>query len=263
MTAAPTAQRPMRLAERVIFITGGGHGIGRAYARRCAHEGAAVVVVDIDGGAAARTAAENTAAGGVAIGRWADVTDLASLQSVVDEARERWKGIDGLVNNAGMLTIVPISRVAFEDIPDDEWDRVLAVNLKGVWLSTRAVVPAMRERGSGSIVNIGSGTFFLGTPTRAHYVASKGGVIGLSRVLSRELAADNIRVNVVVPGSTLSEESPDEATIEMRSKPVANRSIKRIELPEDLVGAVVFFLSDDSAYITGQTLVVEGGGILY
>ena len=112
-------------------------------------------------------------------------------------------------------------------------------------------------------MNIGSGTFFLGSPTRAHYVASKGGVIGLSRVLSRELAADNIRVNVIVPGSTLSEDDPNEDVIRMRSMPIANRSIKRIEVPEDLTGAAVFFLSSDSDYITGQTLVVEGGGILH
>ena len=253
----------MRLAERVILITGGGHGIGRAYALRCAAEGASVAVIDIDEDAARRTAAHIADAGGVGIGWRADVTDLASLQAAVAEINSEWGGIDGLVNNAGMLTVIPISRVGFEDIPDEEWDAVLEVNLKGVWLSTRAVVPAMRRRGGGSIVNIGSGTYFLGTPTRAHYVASKGGVIGLSRVLSRELAADNIRVNVVVPGSTLSEENPDEATIEMRSRPLANRSIKRIEVPEDLAGAVVFFLSQDSAYITGQTLVVEGGGILH
>ena len=253
----------MRLDGRVVLITGGGHGIGRAYALRCAAEGASVAVIDIDEEAAGRTATDINAAGGVGIGRWADVRDLGSLEAVVGEIRAEWGGLDGLVNNAGMLTIIPISRVGFEDIPAEEWDEVLAVNLKGTWLATRAAVPAMRERGGGSIVNIGSGTYFLGTPTRAHYVASKGGVIGLSRVLSRELASDNIRVNVVVPGSTLSEEDPDEATIEMRSKPVANRSIKRIEVPEDLVGAVVFFLSDDSAYITGQTLVVEGGGILH
>jgi 3-oxoacyl-[acyl-carrier protein] reductase len=185
------------------------------------------------------------------------------MKRVVDRAEEAFEGVDGLINNAGMLTIIPISRVGFESIDEQEWDDVLATNLKGTWLATRAAVPAMRRRGGGSIVNIGSGTFFLGSPTRAHYVASKGGVIGLSRVLSRELAADNIRVNVIVPGSTLSEDDPSDEIIAMRERPIPNRSIKRIELPEDLTGAAVFFLSSDSDYVTGQTLVVEGGGILH
>lgn len=253
----------MRLNDRCVIITGGGHGIGRAYAQRCATEGAAVVVVDIDGPAAKRVADSIMADGGAAIGLHADVRSLSAMEAVAEHAEESFGGVHGLINNAGMLTIIPISRVGFESIDEQEWDDVLTTNLKGTWFSCRAAVPAMRRSGGGSIVNIGSGTFFLGSPTRAHYVASKGGVIGLSRVLSRELAADGIRVNVIVPGSTLSEEEPDEAVIAMRSAQIANRSIKRIEMPDDLTGAAVFFLSSDSDYITGQTLVVEGGGILH
>jgi 3-oxoacyl-[acyl-carrier protein] reductase len=253
----------MRLNGRCIIITGGGHGIGRAYARRCAEEGAAVVIADIDDAAARTVAKAITDEGGAAIGLEADVRSLASMQSVVEHTEEAFGGVDGLISNAGMLTIIPISRVGFEAIDEAEWDDVLDTNLKGTWVSCRAAVPAMRRRGGGSIVNIGSGTFFLGSPTRAHYVASKGGVIGRSRVLSRELAPDNIRVNVIVPGSTLSEDDPSDEVISMRSVPIANRSIKRIEVPEDLTGAAVFFLSSDSDYITGQTLVVEGGGILH
>jgi 3-oxoacyl-[acyl-carrier protein] reductase len=253
----------MRLARRTVVITGGGHGIGRAYAHRCATEGAAVVVVDIDGPAAEAVASAISRSGGRAIGLRADVRDISTLEHVARTAESTFGGIDGLINNAGMLTILPISRVGFEEIDDDEWHDVLDTNLKGTWLSCRAFVPAMRRRGGGSIINIGSGTFFLGSPTRAHYVASKGAVIGLSRVLSRELAPDGIRVNVIVPGSTLSEESPSDDIVAMRSLPLPNRSIKRIEMPEDLTGAAVFFLSDDSSYVTGQTLVVEGGGILH
>jgi 3-oxoacyl-[acyl-carrier protein] reductase len=253
----------MRLANRCIIVTGGGHGIGRAYVRRCAAEGAQVVVADIDGPAAHAVAAAAESDGAEAIGMAADVRSLASMQDVVAAAEERFGGVDGLINNAGMLTIIPISRVGFEEIEEGEWDDVLDTNLKGTWLATRAAVPAMRRRGGGSVVNIGSGTFFLGSPTRAHYVASKGGVIGLSRVLSRELASANIRVNVIVPGSTLSEDEPSDEIVQMRSGPIANRSIKRVEMPEDLTGAAVFFLSDDSAFVTGQTLVVEGGGILH
>ena len=253
----------MRLAKRSVIITGGGHGIGRAYALRCASEGAQVVVADIDGAAAFSVARAISTDSGAAIAVEADVRSREAMNEMVRQAEAAFGGVDGLINNAGMLTIVPISRVGFEEIDEDEWDAVLATNLKGTWLACRAVAPAMRRRGAGSIVNIGSGTFFLGSPTRAHYVASKGGVIGLSRVLSRELAEANIRVNVIVPGSTLSEDDPSEDVVRMRSGPIVNRSIKRIEMPEDLTGAAVFFLSDDSAYVTGQTLVVEGGGILH
>ena len=253
----------MRLEGRTIIVTGAGHGIGRAYAIRCAEEGAAVVIADIDGPAAATVASSIDDSGGSALGMEADVRSLASMEEVVAAAESTFEGVDGLINNAGMLTIIPISRVGFESIAEKEWDDVIDTNLKGTWLACRSVAPAMRRRGGGSIVNIGSGTFFLGSPTRAHYVASKGGVIGLSRVLSRELAADGIRVNVIVPGSTLSEDEPTEEVLAMRSAPIANRSIKRIEVPEDLTGAAVFFLSADSAYVTGQTLVVEGGGILH
>lgn len=253
----------MRLEGQTIIITGAGHGIGRAYAMRCAQEGAAVVLADIDGPSAESVASTIRAAEGSALGLEADVRSLASMEEVVRAAESTFEGVDGLINNAGMLTIIPISRVGFEAIGEKEWDDVIATNLKGTWLACRAVAPAMRRRGGGSIVNIGSGTFFLGSPTRAHYVASKGGVIGLSRVLSRELAADGIRVNVIVPGSTLSEDEPTAEVVAMRSAPIANRSIKRIEVPDDLTGAAVFFLSADSDYVTGQTLVVEGGGILH
>lgn len=252
----------MRLADRCIIVTGGGHGIGRAYAHRCAAEGANVVVADIDGTAARAVGDAVERDGAQAMGMTADVRSLASMQEVVAAAEQRFGGVDGLINNAGMLTIIPISRVGFEEIDGAEWDEVIDTNLKGTWLACRAAAPAMRRRGGGSIVNIGSGTFFLGSPTRAHYVASKGGVIGLSRVLSRELASANIRVNVIVPGSTLSEDNPSDDVLQMRSAPIANRSIKRIEVPEDLTGAAIFFLSEDSAFVTGQTLVVEGGGIL-
>jgi 3-oxoacyl-[acyl-carrier protein] reductase len=258
----------MRLAGRVVLVTGGGHGIGRAYCMRVAREGADVVVADIDGDAATRVAddinsEQGSSEGGRALAQTCDVTSLASMEDVVAAADDRFGGIDGLVNNAGMLTIRPISRVGFESIDEAEWDQVIDTNLKGTWLTCRAAAPSMRRRGGGSIVNIGSGTFFLGSATRAHYVASKGAVMGLSRVLSRELAPDGIRVNVLVPGSTLSEDDPTEAQIAFRQLAVANRSIKRIQMPEDLVGAAVFFLSDDSAFITGQTLVIEGGNILH
>jgi len=253
----------MRLEGKTILVTGGGHGIGRAYCRRIAREGGRVGVLDIDGRAARDVAAEIAGVGGQSLALDADVTALAALEDAAAQLVARFGAINGLVNNAGMLTIRPISRVGFESIPDDEWDELFRVNVKGVWHGCRVVAPHLRRAGGGSIVNIGSGTFFNGSPTRVHYVASKGAVVGMTRVLSRELGADGIRVNTLVPGSTLSEDDPSPDVIEMRRAQIGNRSLKRVEMPEDLVGALVFLLSDDSAFMTGQAVVIEGGGILH
>ena len=253
----------MKLEGRTVLVTGGGHGIGRAYCRRIAAEGGNVGVLDIDGPAARAVAADIEQLGGRSLAIEADVTSLPALQEAATSLASAFGAIHGLVNNAGMLTIRPISRLPFEEIPDEEWDELFRVNVKGSWYACRAVVPHLRRAGGGSIVNIGSGTFFNGSPTRAHYVASKGAVIGLTRVLSRELGEAGIRVNTLVPGSTLSEDDPSAEIVEMRQRQVGNRSLRRVEVPEDLVGALVFLLSDDSAFVTGQALVVEGGGILH
>jgi len=253
----------MRLEGKTILVTGGGHGIGRAYCRRIGREGGRVGVLDIDGPAARAVAEEIAGAGGQSLALEADVTALAGLEDAAAQLVARFGAINGLVNNAGMLTILPISRVGFESIPDEEWDELFRVNVKGVWHGCRAVVPHLRRAGGGSIVNIGSGTFFNGSPTRVHYVASKGAVVGMTRVLSRELGADGIRVNTLVPGSTLSEDDPSPDIVEMRRAQIGNRSLQRVEMPEDLVGALVFLLSDDSAFMTGQAVVIEGGGILH
>jgi 3-oxoacyl-[acyl-carrier protein] reductase len=253
----------MRLKGKTILVTGGGHGIGRAYCRQIVREGGRVGVLDLDGPAARAVAEEIADAGGQSLALEADVTALAALEDAAAQLVARFGAINGLVNNAGMLTIRPISRVGFESIPDEEWDELFRVNVKGVWHGCRAVVPHLRRAGGGSIVNIGSGTFFNGSPTRVHYVASKGAVVGMTRVLSRELGADGIRVNTLVPGSTLSEDDPGPDIIEMRRAQIGNRSLKRVEMPEDLVGALVFLLSDDSAFMTGQAVVIEGGGILH
>lgn len=255
--------RGSRLADRTIVVTGGAHGIGRAYCHRLAAEAAAVVVADIEGPAAASVARAIRQQGGRALDAALDVTDLAALREMAASAVAAFGGIDGLINNAGMLTTLPISRVGFEDIPEAEWQRVIDVNLKGTWYACRAVVPHMRARGGGSIVSIGLGTFFNGGPTRIHYVASKGAIIGFTRTLARELGPDGIRVNTLVPGSTLSEESPSPRVVEMRERQASARAFPRLEQPEDLTGTAVYLLSDDSAFVTGQAIVVEGGGILH
>lgn len=252
----------MRLEGRTIVVTGGGRGIGRAYCQGLALEGARVVVIDLDADAAERVATEIQTLGGSAIGVGSDVTNYGSMTRAAALAEERFGGVYGLVNNAGMLNAVPISRVGFDQIPDDEWDRVFLTNVKGMWYCCKAFVPLMRRAERGSIVNIGSGSFFKPVTANAHYIASKGAVIGLTRALSRELGADGIRVNTLVPGNTLSEEDPSPEVIALRTSTLGDRSIRRIEVPGDLVGTAIFLMSDDSQFMTGQSLVVEGGRIL-
>jgi 3-oxoacyl-[acyl-carrier protein] reductase len=252
-----------QLDGKTVVVTGGGHGIGRAYSERFSREGARVVVAELDE-AAARDVADNIErAGGEALAMPTDVASWSSAQAMAERAVERFGGIDGLVNNAAIFSTIPIARVGFEQIDEGEWDRVMEVNVKGVWLCCRAVVPAMRRRGGGSIVNIASGTVFNGTPTRVHYVASKAAVVGITRVLSRELGGDNIRVNAIAPGNTLSEENPSPEILRMREAAVPARSLKRVQRPDDIVGSVLFMLSDDAAFITGQTLLVDGGTALH
>jgi 3-oxoacyl-[acyl-carrier protein] reductase len=247
------------LNGRPIIVTGGGHGIGRAYSLRCAAEGALVTVADIDLAAAERVAGEIEASGGQALPVHVDVSSLASARAMVGQATSRFGEIHGIVNNAAVFATIPISRVGFEEIDEDEWERVFAVNTRGVWQCCRAVAPSMRQRGGGSIVNIASASIYNGRGMRAHYVASKAAVVGLTRTLARELGPDNIRVNAISPGNTLSEADPSPEVLAMRQEAAALRSIKRMQTPQDLVGTAVFLLSDDSAFMTGQVLNVDGG----
>jgi len=252
----------MRLQDRVAIVTGGGNGIGRAYALALAAEGARVLVADLDGDAAAETARQIEAAGGQALGTRTDVADVDSTEAMARAAADRWGRIDILVNNAAIFATVPMSRVGFEQISSDEWDRLMAVNVRGVWLCCRAVAPHLRRQGKGKIVNISSSTVLDGSPTRVHYVASKAAVIGLTRTLAAELGDANVCVNVLLPGSTLSEAEPTEEIMRMRARPAQQRAFKRVQRPDDLVGTMVFLCSDDSDFITGQSLVCDGGGVL-
>ena len=153
--------------------------------------------------------------------------------------------------------------VAFEEISRDEWTKMMDVNVAGTWLACKAVVPEMRKNGYGKIINISSGVVFKGVPLRVHYVASKAAIIGFTRTLARELGADNITVNCIAPGGTLSEENPTREMLEARQKKTGDRAIKRVQVPEDLAGAIAFFASTDSDFITGQTLVVDGGSAMH
>lgn len=249
----------MRLTGKTIIVSGAAHGIGRAYSEKLASEGANVALLDIDAKRNDEVAAGIRAGGGTALSIETDVRDLAAFTRAADRAAAEFGSVNGLVNNAGMLNVVPISRCNFEDIPDAEWDESFRLNTKAAWYGCKAVLPHLKAAGGGSIVNIASSTVFRGVPTRAHYVASKSALIGFGRTLAKELGGYWIRVNTVCPGSTLSEEQPDADTIAMREAPVKVRCLPRVERPADLVGTIAFLMSDDSAFMTGQTLLVDGG----
>ena len=252
-----------RLDGRVAIITGGGHGIGKAYAKRLAEEGAKIVIAELDGIAATTVAAELVAKGHQAIAVQTDVANESSANNMAAQAIAQFGRIDILVNNAAIFATIPMSRSPFDQITVDEWDRMMSVNMKGTWLSSRAVVPQMRKQAYGKIINVSSGTALKGSPSRIHYVTSKAGILGFTKTLANEVGRDGICVNCVAPGSTLSEENPDEDILKMRAQAANARALKRVQTPEDLTGAVVFFASADSDFITGQTLVVDGGSCMH
>lgn len=248
----------MRLAGKVAVITGGAAGIGLAYARRFLAEGARVVLADVVDPV---PAAEKLDAAGRALGVRTDVSDEASVRAMVEAALARFGRIDVLVNNAAVFaTLKPR---AFDEIPAAEWDRVMAVNVTGVWHCVRAVVPVMRRQGGGRIVNVASAIVAKGTALLLHYVTSKGAVVAMTRALARELGPSGITVNAVAPGLILSDTvqaNPDITGFQAAAIMQA-RSLKRDAYPEDVEGAVVFLASDDSAFMSGQTLIVDGGSV--
>jgi NAD(P)-dependent dehydrogenase (short-subunit alcohol dehydrogenase family) len=249
----------MRLKDRVVIVTGGAKGIGRAYCLGVAAEGAKVVVADVAD--SKPVVKEIEGRGAQALGVECDVSREADTQRLATEALARFGRIDVLVNNAALYG--PLQRRPFMEIPVEEWDRVMAVNLRGLFLCARAVFPAMKAQGKGKIVNIASSTFFKGVPDYIHYTTSKGGVVGFTRSLARELGEAGIRVNAIAPGFTLSGDNERNISEERKRGNVQARMLKRAEVPEDLVGTLVFLASDDSDFVTGQTLLVDGGGSVH
>ena len=250
----------MRLKGKVAIVTGAAQGIGRAYALRLSGEGAKVVIADILDGSGVLEEMRKKEVEALAL--HTDVTDEQSTQEMAQKTVERFGRIDILVNNAAFFS--GIVKKPFYQISAEEWDAVMRVNLKGLFLCSKAVYPQMKQQGKGKIINVSSGTFFRGLPHFLHYVTSKGGVIGFTRALAREVGDDGIRVNAIAPGYTETEilrERPQDPEEVLRAI-VANRCIKRIETPEDLAGAIVFFASDDSDFITGQTILVDGGSAM-
>ena len=260
---APERSGAGRLTGRVAIVTGGGHGIGKAFALRLAAEGAAVVIAELDGAAGDAVAAQLVASGAAALAVRTDVADKASVDAMAAAAVARFGRIDVLVNNAAVMATVPMSRVPFDQVPIDEWDLMMRVNLKGAWLAACAVVPQMRKQGYGKIINMSSTTALKGSPQRIHYVTSKAGILGFTKTLVLELGPQNICVNCIAPGSTLSEEQPDETLIKFRTAAAAATALKRMQKPEDLTGALVFLASADGDFVTGQTLVVDGGYFMH
>ena len=232
------------LEGKVAIVTGGAQGIGAAIVSGLEAEGATVVVADL-----------NPPEGGIR----ADVASETDVTAMVDETLARHGRLDILVNNAGLYASLEMR--PFTEIPLEEWNRVMEVNVASMFLTCRAVVPVMREQGGGKIVNISSGTPFRGVPFLLHYVTSKGAIVALTRALAKEVGKDSIHVNCVAPGFTMSDgvKSHPEVIEKLRDVSVASRTLQRDQVPEDVVGAVVFLCTPAAGFITGQTMVIDGG----
>lgn len=249
-----------RLEDKVIVVTGSGRGLGRAFAERACAEGAKVAIAEVVAEWGERTARELEAQGHPVMFIQTDISSAESVNHMAAQVAERWGGIDGLVNNAAIASGIGGKR--FDEIPEEVWDKVMTVNVKGTWLAIRAVVPYMKPRGKGKIVNLASDTALWGAPVLLHYVSSKGAIIAMTRSLARELGEYNITVNAIAPGLTLVEATETVAPARHQLY-VEGRAIKRQQFPEDLTGTMVYLLSDDSDFVTGQLLPVNGGFVFH
>ena len=250
-----------RLSNRCIIVTGGAQGIGAAYAKALAIEGASISVCDLQMPSLVTTAIIE--AGGKAMGSICDVTDAAAVLRVVRDTVDQFGQVDGLVNNAAMFaTIRPRP---FDEFDSEEFEKVLQVNVRGTFECIKAVLPIMRQRQYGKIVNIASGTVFKGTPMMLPYVSSKGAVIAMTRSVAREVGLDGIRVNCIAPGFTLSEGITNNCaySVESIQSTTLTRCLPRDQMPEDLTGTMGFLLSAESDFMTGQTILVDGGSAMH
>jgi NAD(P)-dependent dehydrogenase (short-subunit alcohol dehydrogenase family) len=250
-----------RLSGKVAIVTGAAQGIGAAYAKALAAEGAKLALCDLK--APDAVAQEIKAAGGEALSLACDVTDAAAVAKLAAETERAFGGIHILVNNAGLFASLALKPMS--EIDSKEWDLVMAVNVRGSFECAKAVLPAMRRQKYGKIINIASGTVFKGVPMLLHYVSSKGAVVAMTRALAREVGGDGIRVNCLAPGLTMSEGviANSDWSGAVVTNNVASRCIKREATPEDLTGAIVFLASPDSDFMSGQTMVVDGGSVTH
>lgn len=244
------------LKDKRVLVSGAAGGLGRAFAEGFAAAGARVIVADLNELGAQETVRAIKAAGGQAHAAKVDVTNAQSCAALADFAQKTLGGLDVLINNAAIYA--GLERKTFTDIDEAVWDKVMAVNVKGVWQMTRAVTPLMKTAGAGAIVNVASATVFSGSPQWMHYVASKGAVIAMTRALARELGDDNIRANVIAPGFTLTEASLD-LIADAENYGVTRGALKRSADAKDMVGTALYLASDLAGFVTGQTLIVDGG----
>ena len=250
----------MSFKDKTVIITGAAQGIGRAFAHAFAKEGAYVIIGDVKEESAKSVELECKNEGGNALAIPIDLTDEQSVKDFVAKVIAERKKIDVLINNASIFSTIRMG--PFEDITEAEWDDLMAVNLKGVWRLCKEVIPHMKAEKYGKIVNIGSGVVSEGRGGYAHYVTSKAGLLGMTRAMAREVGDWNITVNCAMPGSVKTEIPRGTVTPEQTLALNNSRCIKRTMTPEDLLGAVLFFASPGSDFITGQSLLVNGGGTM-
>jgi 3-oxoacyl-[acyl-carrier protein] reductase len=245
------------LQDRVVVITGAGQGIGRVFAHSFAEAGAVPVIAELNGDAGEAVAEAIRSDGGQALAVATDIGQAESTEALAATVEERFGRIDVLINNAGIFSTITMR--PFTEIPLEEWNQVMHVNVTGVFLMTRAVVPAMKRRQFGRIINISSAAVTMGRPGYLHYIASKSALLGMSRSLARELGGDGITVNAILPGATETEIERATVSPEQKQAMLAMRCVPRAETPEDLVGTALFLATPDSAFLTGQSLTVDGG----
>jgi NAD(P)-dependent dehydrogenase (short-subunit alcohol dehydrogenase family) len=246
--------------DKVIVVTGAGRGLGRAYARRLSSEGARVAVAEIDAAAGASAAEELRGNGADSIFIQTDVSSKDATEVMAVRVLEKWGQIDGLVANAGLANSV--GGQTYDEITVAQWDRIMEVNVRGTWLTCRAVARHMQNRKKGSIVTVSSDTAMWGSPKLLHYVTSKGAVEAFTRAMARELGPDGVRINCVAPG-LLNNEATSGVPEAKREWNIRNRAIQREGTPDDIVGLVSFLLSDEASFITGQLIVANGGLVLH
>lgn len=247
-----------RLTDKIVVVTGSAQGIGAAYARRLCADGATVVLADLKQEAVEAAAAALTESGpGTATALPLDVSVRASCQALADQLTAAYGRVDGVVNNAAIFSTIEMK--PFWEITDADWDQLMAVNLRGPWLLISTLLPLLRAATSASVVNIGSDAVLMGRPGYLHYVASKGGVHGMTYSMAKELGEFGIRVNTLSPGPVYTEIDRGTVTPQQREAMLAAQDLHRPAGPDDMTGTASFLLSDDAAYLTGQTISVNGG----
>lgn len=253
----------MRLKERVAIVTGAAQGIGARYIKALAAEGAKTVIVDIEDCENTKNFVHQEIPNAILATQTCDVSDEKSVQKLIDTTVQKFGRIDILINNAAVFA--SLDRKPFEEISVDEWDKVMSVNVRGVFLCSRAVSPVMKAQKYGKIINIASDTMMKGTTLFAHYVSSKGGVVAFTRAIAKELGESGICANSVAPGLTCTDvmKAEEDFSIKRFDRSVAARAIPRIQEPEDLTGTIIYLASSDSDFVTGQCIVVNGGDNLY